>query len=74
MEGTKRRKPLAAITAIWEKHSRSKYPETVCVPMNDGHIVKYRLDIEQPHPCFLNAMELLKSMPVGMGYQYNEKR
>ena len=72
--GDTRRKPLAAITAIWEKSSRSKYPETVCIPMNDGHIVKYRLDIEQPHPCFLNAMELLKSMPVGMGYQYNEKR
>lgn len=71
-----RKKPLAAVTSLWEKNSVSRYPETLCVPMEDGHIVKYKLDIDQPHPCFLNAMELLKSLPNGLGYQYKggEKR
>ena len=61
------------MTAIWEKNSRSEYPETLRVPMDDGRVVNYRLDIEQPHPAFLNAMDLLKSLPTGMGYVFGKK-
>lgn len=62
--------PLVGVKAIWEKGSQSEYPEMLRVPMDDGHVVNYRTDVEQPHPCFLNAMEILKSMPKGLGYQY----
>ena len=67
-------KPLVAVTAIWEKDSKSDYPETIRIPMDDGHVVSYKLDVEQPHPCFLNAMELLKKMPTGMGYTYRRQK
>ena len=63
-------KPLATISAIWDKGSKARYPETVRVPMDDGHVITYRIDIEQPHPQFLNAMELLKKLPVYGGYKY----
>ena len=33
-------------------------PDTVLVPFADGHVLKYRRDIEQPHPSFQNAMAL----------------
>ena len=69
-----RKRPLAAITAIWEKNSVSKYPDGLKVPMNDGHVIDYTRPVEQPHPCFLNAMELLQTMPKGLGYQYHQPK
>lgn len=63
-------KPLAAVTAIWEKGSKSEYPETIRIPMDDGHVVTYVINVDQPHPCFLNAMEILKSMPKG-SYEFS---
>lgn len=65
-------RPLVPVRAIWEKNSISKYPETIRVPMEDGHVISYRIDVEQPHPCFLEAMDLIRSMKEG-GYQYKEK-
>lgn len=67
-------KPIAAITAIWDKDSQSIYPETVKIPMDNDHVVTYRIDIEQPHPCFESAMDLLKKMPVYGGYKYKEAK
>jgi hypothetical protein len=42
--------------------------------MDDGHVVSYRLDIKQPEPHFLNAMEILAKMPVYGGYKYKEPK
>ena len=65
-------KPIAKITAIWDKGSVSQYPETLRVPMEDGHVVNYRIDQEkQPHPAFLFAMNILKNLPDG---SYKSKR
>lgn len=66
MESMKRAKPIAAVTAIWDKGSISRFPETVRVPMDNGIVVTYRIDMEkQPHPAFLSAMELLRKLPKG---------
>ena len=66
-------KPLVAVTAIWEKDSKSDYPETVRIPMDDGRVITYRLDVEQPHPCFLNAIEILNGWPKG-SYKYRGRK
>jgi len=69
----KRSMPLVPVRAIWEKESISKYPETIRIPMDDGHVISYRLDVEQPHPSFLEALKLIRKQPEG-SYQYKEKR
>ena len=66
-------KPLVPITAIWEKDSKSDYPETIRIPMDDGHVVTYKLDIEQPHPAFLEAMNIIESWPKG-SYLYRGRK
>ena len=62
VDGMKNEKssPLVPVKAIWEKDSISKYPETIRVPMDDGHVVNYRIDIEQPHPSFVKAIDMIK--------------
>ena len=67
----RRAKPLIAIRAIWDWESISKYPDTVRIPMDDGNVVTYRLDVQQPHPAFLTAMEQIKAMPKGSYPQKN---
>ena len=63
---SKRSKPLVPLTAIWDKDSKSKYPETLRIPMDDGTVVNYEIVREgQPHPCFLEALENIKRMPKG---------
>ena len=66
-------KPLVAVTAIWEKDSKSDYPETIRIPMDDGHVVTYKLDIEQPHPAFLEAMNIIENWPKG-SYRYRGRK
>ena len=53
--------PLPHVHGYYE-HEDSKYPETIRVAFSDGKTVKYRIDIEQPHPCFLDSMELIDKM------------
>lgn len=38
----------------------SKYPDTIRVAMSDGKVIRYRIEIEQPHPCLVAALEVLK--------------
>ena len=75
MEDTRERRtaPLVPVRSIWDKDSLSKYPDTIKVPMEDGHVISYRLDIEQPHPAFLEAIDNIRSMKEG-GYEHKEKR
>lgn len=49
------------IAAVWDNDD-GRYPSTIRVPMSDGKLVTYRLDIQQPHPAFLTAMEQAQKM------------
>ena len=74
MEKTdERSRPLVPLKIIWDKDSQSEYAETVMIPMDNGHVIRYRIDVEQPHPSFLLAMETLKRWPKG-SYRYRKCR
>lgn len=62
--------PTTSVTGYWDPGSESKVPETVKVVMADGTRVMYRMEIEQPHPCFLAAMDNIKNLE---GYRYAGK-
>jgi hypothetical protein len=49
------------IAAVWDNDD-GRYPSTIRVPMSDGKLVTYKLDIQQPHPAFLTAMEQAQKM------------
>lgn len=53
--------PLPKVTGVWE-HDASKYPDVIRVPMSDGRVVKYVIDVKQPHPSFEAAMKNLERM------------
>ena len=53
--------PLPKVTGIWE-HEYSKYPDRIRIPMSDGKVINYTIDIEMPHPCFVAAMKNIESM------------
>ena len=53
--------PLPKVTGGWE-HDVSQYPDRVRIPMSDGKVVTYRIEIDQPHPCFTAAMENIRNM------------
>ena len=48
--------PLPKVTGVWE-HDSSKYPDLIKVPMSDGKVIRYHIDIEMPHPCFRGGNE-----------------
>lgn len=62
--------PLPEVTGIW-KYESSTYPDVIKVPMSDGKVVKYTIDVDLPHPSFEKAMENVRKMKVG--YQYKGK-
>lgn len=64
--------PLPEVTGIW-KHDTSKYPDVIKVPMSDGKVIKYIIDIDLPHPSFTDAMENVRRMRVGYQYGYEGK-
>lgn len=53
--------PLPQVLGEWE-HDYSRYPETIRVSFSDGKTVKYRIDVQQPHPSFEAAMKNLERM------------
>jgi len=53
-------KPLNhAVAGIWDYDS-SDYPDRVKIPMEDGQVISYIREIEQPHPKCLKSIELIK--------------
>jgi hypothetical protein len=58
--------PLPKVTGVWD-HDVSKYPDRIRVPMSDGKVVTYHIDIEMPHPCFEAAMKNIERMNVRDG-------
>ena len=65
-------KPLADVLPVYER-DLSTYPDVIRVAMDDGKVVNYRIDIQQPHPAFVSAMDTLAKMPVYGGYKYTPK-
>jgi hypothetical protein len=53
--------PLPKVTGVWD-HNVSRYPDRIRVPMSDGKVVTYHIDVEIPHPCFKAAMKNLKNL------------
>ena len=56
-------RPLVDVSPIWEREL-STYPDVIRVAMEDGSVVTYRQDIQQPAPAFTAAMMALDKMPV----------
>lgn len=54
-------KPLGTGAPIWEYES-SEYPDLMRMPMEDGTVKNYRLEVEQPHPQCMKAIDLIKLM------------
>ena len=50
-----------------------KYPETVRIAMSDGKVITYRIDIQQPNPSFLKAMDNLDRFVVGYKAKHVKK-
>ena len=48
--------PLPKVTGIW-RHDSSKYPEEIRVPMSDGKVIRYHIDIKQPAPVFKDKLD-----------------
>lgn len=56
--------PLPKVTGLWD-HDLSRYPDRVRIPMADGKVVTYHIDLDLPHPCFQAAMDNIKNMKIG---------
>ena len=53
--------PLPDVCGKW-LHDSSKYPDVIKIPMRDGKVIRYRIDIDQPHPQLLEAIENIRNM------------
>jgi hypothetical protein len=40
----------------------SDYPDRIKMPMEDGHVITYVREIEQPHPKCLKAVDIIRTM------------
>ena len=54
-------KPLGTGAPIWEYES-SEYPDLMRMPMEDGTVKNYRLEIEQPEPRVMKCIDLIRVM------------
>ena len=53
--------PLPKVTGVWD-HDSSRYPDRIRIPMSDGRVVTYHIDVEMPHPCLEAAIKNIKNM------------
>ena len=53
--------PLPKVKGYWQ-HESSRYPDIIKVPMSDGRVITYHIDVEQPHPCLVEAMKIIERM------------
>lgn len=58
-------KPLNPRIAFSHDHEWSVYPDTIRIPMADGHVETYIHLTEQPHPAFTAAIGNIRT-----GYKY----
>ena len=72
-EAIKQIKPLAPGGApIWE-YDTSDYPDVLKVPMEDGHVITYRREVNQPEPRVLKCVDLIRIMN-GHTYGGNKRK
>ena len=53
--------PLPKVKGYW-KYKCSRYPDTIKVPMSDGKVITYHIEVDMPHPIFLAAMKNIERM------------
>ena len=53
--------PLPKVTGVWD-HDSSRYPDRIRIPMSDGRVVTYHIDVEMPHPCLEAAIKNIERM------------
>lgn len=71
---TRRVKPLNPRIAFSHDHEWSVYPDTVRIPMSDGHVETYVHLVEQPHPQCRAAIEIVRNMnPAGYIPKHTKK-
>lgn len=69
----KHAKPLIDVSPQWDREI-SIYPDRIRVPMEDGKVVDYVLDIRQPHPSFEGAVGTIREWAQqDVGYQHQPK-
>jgi hypothetical protein len=42
-----------------------KYPERVRIPMSDGKVISYRIEIQQPAPVFRERLDRFRKLCIG---------
>lgn len=47
------------VAPVWEREA-SDYPDLIKVPMEDGKVISYRREIQQPHPQCMAAVDLIR--------------
>ena len=63
--------PLPKVTGIW-RHEFSRYPDMVKVPMSDGRVISYVIDVDQPAPVLRDSLERFHKMCIG--YQAEKEK
>lgn len=53
--------PLPKVTGLYD-HDVSRYPDRIRVPMADGRVVTYVIDVQMPHPCLEAAIRNIRKM------------
>ena len=62
-------RPLGNVAPIWD-YDTSDYPDRIKVPIQDGHVVSYVREIEQPHPKCMKTIDIIRVMnDCTYGYQ-----
>jgi hypothetical protein len=54
--------PTTMVTGYWDPGSSSEIPEAIKIVMANGTRAVYRLQVEQPHPQCLKAIDLIRIM------------
>lgn len=55
-------KPINPTVACAWDNAWSDYPDVVKIPMEDGHVITYRREIEQPDPRVMKSIDLIRVM------------
>ena len=56
--------PLPKVVPTWA-YPFSKYPDAIRVPMSDGKVIRYVMDVPQPAPVFRSALDEYTELCIG---------
>ena len=56
--------PLPKVLPDWA-HKFGKYPDEIRVPMSDGKVIRYVMDVPQPAPVFRSALDEYTELCIG---------